>query len=224
MLELSRHQSLSSKSPFPVIEVPRKMYCSSPGFPFVGVRLVYWSLQCTATFVICYHWSLLLAFSLHCSSSSAFLRSLFTQSSHLSCGLPRFLQPSLSSFILTMCPAHFIRLLTIFPTIQALVPSWIVNWSTVKFKLHKIVPLSAGRLPKRRDIPRDEGQGVRSTGGSHPGREGPRLHVHPQDARPRLPLLCRRGRGRAWLDARHQGRHRKASLTARQQQYVPNRF
>ena len=65
-------------------------------------------------------------------SSSAFLRSLFTQSSHLSGDLPRFLQPScffvsdlfgnLSSFILTMCPAHFIRLLTILPTIQALVP------------------------------------------------------------------------------------------------------
>ena len=38
-------------------------------------------------------WSLLLAFSLHFYSSSAFLRFLFTQSSHLSCGLPRFLQP-----------------------------------------------------------------------------------------------------------------------------------
>ena len=62
---------------------------------------------------------LLLAFSLHFSSSSAFLRSLFTQSSHPSCVLPHFLQPScflvsylfgdLSSFILTMCSAHFIR-------------------------------------------------------------------------------------------------------------------
>ena len=49
---------------------------------------------------------------LHFSSSSAFLRYLFTQSSHLCCGLPRFLQPScffvsdifgnISSFILTM--------------------------------------------------------------------------------------------------------------------------
>ena len=95
--------------------------CSSSGFPCVGVRLVYSSLRCTATFVIRFHWSLLCAFSLHFSSSSAFLRSLFTQSSHLSCGLPRFLQPScfivsdlfgnFSSFILTMCPAHFIRLL-----------------------------------------------------------------------------------------------------------------
>ena len=97
----------------------------------VGVRLVNWSLRRTATFVIGFHWSLLLAFSLH-FCSSAFLRSLFTQFSHLSCGLPRFLKPScffvsdlfgnLSSFILTMCPAHFIRLLTILPTIQALVP------------------------------------------------------------------------------------------------------
>ena len=107
--------------------------CSSSGsLNCVGVRLVYWSLRSTATFVICFHWSLLLAFSLHFSSSSAFLRSLFTQSSHLNCGLPRFLIPScffvsdlfgnLSSFILTMCPAHFIRLLTILPTMQALVP------------------------------------------------------------------------------------------------------
>ena len=42
------------------------------------------------------HWYLLLAFSHHFSSSSASLRSLFTQSSHLSCDLPRFLQPSCS--------------------------------------------------------------------------------------------------------------------------------
>ena len=94
----------------------------------VGVRLIYWSLRSTATFVICFHWPLLLAFSLHFSSSSAFL----SPSSHilpiLSCGLPCFLEPScffvsvlfgsLSSFIRTMCPAHFIWLLTILPTIQ----------------------------------------------------------------------------------------------------------
>ena len=96
---------------------------TSSGFPCVGVRLIYPSLRSTATFVICFHWSLLLAFSLHLSSSSAFLRSVFTQSSHFRCGLPRFLEPSsffvsalfgsLSSFIRTMCPAHFIRLLTI---------------------------------------------------------------------------------------------------------------
>ena len=46
----------------------------------VGVRLVYWSLGSMATFVIGFHWSLWFAFSLHFSSSSAFLRSLFTQS------------------------------------------------------------------------------------------------------------------------------------------------
>ena len=47
--------------------------CSSSGFPCVGVRLIYWSLRSTASYVICfrYNWSLLLAFSLHFSSSSA---------------------------------------------------------------------------------------------------------------------------------------------------------
>ena len=128
--------------------------CSSSGFPCVGVRLVYWSLRCTATFVIRFHWSLLLAFSLHFSSSSAFLRSLFTQSSHLSCGLPRFLQPlcfivsdlfgNFSSFILTMCPAHFIRLLTILPTMQALVPtssrrSFILRLSPLGYSSYPVV-------------------------------------------------------------------------------------
>ena len=68
-----------------------------------------------------FHWSLLLDFSLHFIFSSAFLGSLTAQSSHLSCGLPRFPQSScffvsdlfgnLLSFILTTCPAHFIRLL-----------------------------------------------------------------------------------------------------------------
>ena len=48
------------------------------GFGCAGVRLVFWSLRSTVTFVICFHWSLLLVFSLHFSSSSAFLRSLFT--------------------------------------------------------------------------------------------------------------------------------------------------
>ena len=115
-------------------------------FPCVGMRLVYWSLRSTATFVIGFHWSLLLAFSLHFSSSSASIRALFTQSSHLSRGLPRFLKPScffvedlfgnLSSFILTMCPAHFIRVLTILPTLQAFVPtsslrSFILRLSTL---------------------------------------------------------------------------------------------
>ena len=80
------------------------------------------------------------------SSSFAFLKSLFTHSSHLSCGLTRFLEPScffvsalfgsVSAFIRTMCPGHFIRLLTILPTIQALVPtssrrSFILRLSTL---------------------------------------------------------------------------------------------
>ena len=53
-----------------------RCYCSTSGFPCVGVRLIYWSLRCKASFVICFHWSLLLAFSVHFSSSSAFLRLL----------------------------------------------------------------------------------------------------------------------------------------------------
>ena len=80
------------------------------------------------------------------SSSSAFLRSLFTQSSHLRFSLPRFLEPScffasalfgsLSSFIRIMCPAHFIRLLTILPTIRSSFPtsshrSFILRLSTL---------------------------------------------------------------------------------------------
>ena len=70
--------------------------------------------------------------SRHFSSSSAFLRSLSTQSSHLCRGLPRSLQPSyflvsdhlrnLPSFIVTLCPAHSIRF-TILPNIQYLVPT-----------------------------------------------------------------------------------------------------
>ena len=68
--------------------------CSSSGFPFVGVRLAYLSIRCTFTFVNCFHWSLWLVFSHNLSSSSAFLRLFVTQSSHHSCGLPRFLRPS----------------------------------------------------------------------------------------------------------------------------------
>ena len=58
------------------------------------------------------HSSQLLVLSLHCSSSSAFLMSLFRQSSHLRCGFPCFPQPPClfdsvhfdkhSSFILTI--------------------------------------------------------------------------------------------------------------------------
>ena len=108
--------------------------CPSSGFPFEGVViLIYLSLRSTATFVKKINWSLLLAFSLHFSSSSAFLRSLFAQSSNVRCDLHRFLQPSclfvsdifgnISSFILTTCPVHFIRLLTILPTIHYFVPT-----------------------------------------------------------------------------------------------------
>ena len=110
---------------FDLVEsIPGPTACSSSGFPYVGVMLIYWSLRSTATFVFFFHWSQLLALSLHFTSSSAVLRSLFTQSSHLSCGLPRFLEPScffvsalfgsLSSFIRTTCPAHFIRLFLLF--------------------------------------------------------------------------------------------------------------
>ena len=63
-------------------------------------------------FNYCFHWSLLLVFSLKFSSSSAFLRSPFAPPSLLSCGFPRFLQPpcyfvsdlfvNLPSFVLTM--------------------------------------------------------------------------------------------------------------------------
>ena len=67
---------------------------SSNRFPFVGVEAGHLSLRCQATFVIfsiaCF---LLLAFSPRFSSSSTFLRSLFTHSSHLCCVLLRFLQP-----------------------------------------------------------------------------------------------------------------------------------
>ena len=100
--------------------------CSSSCFPFVAVSPVirHSDVQPLLLFFHCY---LLLAISLHFSSSSAFLMSLFTQSAHLSCGLPRFLHlpcffvpdliGNLSSFILTMCPAHFTQLFTILPTV-----------------------------------------------------------------------------------------------------------
>ena len=89
----------------------------------VRVGVGYVSLSCSATFVIRFPCTLLLAFSLHFSSSSAFPRSLFTQSSHPSCGLPRFLKPScffvsdhfgdLSSCLMTMRPAQSTRFLNL---------------------------------------------------------------------------------------------------------------
>ena len=83
--------------------------CSSSCFPCVGVRLVYWSLRSTATFVICFHRSLLLAFSLHFSSSSAFLRSLFTQTPFLAVAFPVFwnLLASLSRLFSVVYPLSF---------------------------------------------------------------------------------------------------------------------
>ena len=60
--------------------------------PFLGVRLV--SCHSALRLLLFFHGSLLLAFSLPLSSSSAFLISLFAQSSRLSSGLPRFLQVS----------------------------------------------------------------------------------------------------------------------------------
>ena len=69
-----------------------------------------------------------LVFFFQSSSSPAFVTSLLTQSSHLSIGLPRLLLPysrnyaalfgSLSSAILSTCPAHYNLLLLLF-----LVPS-----------------------------------------------------------------------------------------------------
>ena len=81
-----------------------------------------------------FHCFLSLVFSLHCFTCSAIPKPLFTQSSHLSCGrLSLSLHPScfavtdifgnLSAFVLTTCPAHFVRLETIFPTTQYLVPT-----------------------------------------------------------------------------------------------------
>ena len=90
--------------------------CYSSYFPCVGVRLVYWSLRCTATCVI-------VSIGYRCCPFlSTFLPRLpfSTQSSHLSSGLPRFLQPpcffvsdrfgNVWYVMLTMFPAHFTRL------------------------------------------------------------------------------------------------------------------
>ena len=106
--------------------IHRWITCSSPCFPFAGQ----FSFLCTATatFVI---------FSI-ASCCWTFLSTFIPPlpfsdlSSHnrLSWGLPRLLHPTCFfdsdrfgyhlSFILTMCPADFIRLLTILPTMQAL--------------------------------------------------------------------------------------------------------
>ena len=117
--------------------------CFSNGFPFVGARLFLLSLRCT---YFCKLFPLVhvVRLSLQFSSSSAFLRSLFTQSSHLSCGLPRFLQPScfvvpyrfgnLPSFIMTMLSSRFLA------TIQALVPTSSLRYF---FSLQRLFSLSS---------------------------------------------------------------------------------
>ena len=79
-------------------------YCSSSCFPIVGVKL--------DTLLYGYffsQWSLLLVFSLHFSSSSAFLWSVFTRSSHLSRGLLIFcnLLASLSRLCLVISHLSF---------------------------------------------------------------------------------------------------------------------
>ena len=70
-----------------------------------------------------------LVFSLHISSSSAFLRPLFKQSCHelwsssfssIYCLCVSHLLGNISYFILTICPTHFTQFLTILPTAQDL--------------------------------------------------------------------------------------------------------
>ena len=83
--------------------------------PFGRGEARHLSLHCMSTFVN-FHCSVLLAFSLHFSSSSASARSLFRQSSHLSCYIPRFHPPPcfsvkqnygiFSSFIMTVRPSN----------------------------------------------------------------------------------------------------------------------
>ena len=124
--------------------------CSSSGFPYVEARLVYWSLRWTATFVkkksidpCC--WPFLSTFLPPLPFSD-----LSSHNTHLSCGLPRFLQPSfffvsdifggLSSFIPTMFPTHIVRLLTMLPTMQTLVPTssrryFLLRLSTLIFQI-----------------------------------------------------------------------------------------
>ena len=97
-----------------------RTYLSLPFFPLSGVRCC---LQLfTASSAILLHPPLSPVFFFQSPSSPVFLTSLFTQSSHLSLGLPRLLLPcsrnsaalfgSLSSAILSTCPAHYNLLLT----------------------------------------------------------------------------------------------------------------
>ena len=56
--------------------------------------------------LFCYFLSLLLAFSLHFSSSYAFLRTIFRQASHLCCGLPNLFPTSLFIFLAIFITPH----------------------------------------------------------------------------------------------------------------------
>ena len=95
--------------------------CSSSGFHCVGVRLIYWSLRSSATFVICLHWSLfwpflytfpsLLPFSYISSHSPSILAVIFLVFWNLLASLSRIFSVI---YHLIMCPAHFIRLFNCF--------------------------------------------------------------------------------------------------------------
>ena len=54
-----------------------------PVVPLCMRRLVYWSIRSTATFVICFHWSLLLAFSRHFSFVFIVFRNLLASLSRI---------------------------------------------------------------------------------------------------------------------------------------------
>ena len=94
-----------------------------------------------------------LVFFLQSSSSPAFLTSLLTQSSHLTLGLPRLLLPcsrnsavlfgSMSSAILSTCPAHCNLLLTSLSVKLLCTPVSSLN-STI-LRLSALVPLAIFR-------------------------------------------------------------------------------
>ena len=91
-----------------------------PLFPFCRGEAGQLSLSCMAIFVLFFTTFLLTVVGIFSPLffRTAFLRPVFTQSSHLSCGLPRFLQPScffvsdlfdnLSSFILANVSSPFL--------------------------------------------------------------------------------------------------------------------
>ena len=135
-----------SYDPFLVSPLTTSTFCCFLSFPFCrGEAGHYLSFCFTATFVILFTELPVVGLFSPLFSSPAFLRSLFTQSFHLSCGLPRFPQPScffisdlfgnLSSFILTMCPTHITwLLLTILSTI-------LLSFSSLSF--HRLFSLSS---------------------------------------------------------------------------------